>query len=284
MPDPFEALRTPIESVEPDPAFAGRLRSQVELVLSRSKEVTLTDQTRQVVPPVAEEEFRHGDVGYVSLWVPDEARARAFFAEVLGWPESGHRAPEWGGVMHGFAGGVEHGTLFLCFGVDDLASALDRVAAAGGSAESPSAEPWGATSMCTDNQGLRLALYELPHAGRGRRLPPNGERHGDVSYITMEVVDSALARSFYSSVLGWTFERGRVEDGWGPVDVAPMMGMSGGHDRMVVVPMYRVDEINAAVARVRQAGGTATDSEQQPYGWSAVCEDDQGTRFYLGEH
>ncbi|HKH87262.1 MAG TPA: VOC family protein, partial [Acidimicrobiales bacterium] len=101
---------------------------------------------------------------------------------------------------------------------------------------------------------------------------------------TMEVIDSGLARSFYASVLGWRFEPGRVEDGWGPVDVAPMMGMHGGQPQMVVVPMYRIDDINSGVERVRRAGGTATDPEQLPYGWSSVCEDDQGTRFYLGEH
>jgi predicted enzyme related to lactoylglutathione lyase len=62
-----------------------------------------------------------------------------------------------------------------------------------------------------------------------------------------------------------------------------MTGMAGGSDRPTVVPMYRVADIAAAVERVRSAGGTATDPEQQPYGVTAVCTDDQGTRFYLGE-
>jgi len=285
MPDPLEALRAPVEPVDPDSLFAARLRSQLELVLSRSKEVTLTVQARQATAGVpVQEEVRHGDVGYVSLWVPDEDRARRFFSAVLGWPESGHRVVDWGAVGHGFAGGVEYGTLFLCYGVDDLASALERVSAAGGEVGEQSTEPWGPTAMCSDNQGLSFALYELPASGRGPRLPLNGERHGDVSYITMGVVDSGLAREFYSEVLGWRFEPGRVEDGWGPVDVAPMVGLHGGEPRMAVVPMYRVDDVNAAVERVRIAGGTATDPEQQPYGWSSVCEDDQGTHFFLGEH
>ena len=62
-----------------------------------------------------------------------------------------------------------------------------------------------------------------------------------------------------------------------------MTGMHGGHDVATGVPMYRVDDIEAAVARVRAAGGTATDPERQPYGISAECVDDQGTRFYLGQ-
>jgi predicted enzyme related to lactoylglutathione lyase len=62
-----------------------------------------------------------------------------------------------------------------------------------------------------------------------------------------------------------------------------MTGLSGGHADVTVVPMWRVDDIEAAVARVRAAGGRATDPERQPYGISSDCEDDQGTRFYLGQ-
>jgi predicted enzyme related to lactoylglutathione lyase len=59
--------------------------------------------------------------------------------------------------------------------------------------------------------------------------------------------------------------------------------LSGGHDVTTVLPMYRVDDIDDAVARVRAAGGSATDPENQPYGLSSECVDDQGTRFYLGQ-
>jgi predicted enzyme related to lactoylglutathione lyase len=62
-----------------------------------------------------------------------------------------------------------------------------------------------------------------------------------------------------------------------------MTGLAGGHERSCIVPMYRVDDIAAAVVRVRATGGQSTDPQQQPYGISAECEDDQGTRFYLGQ-
>jgi predicted enzyme related to lactoylglutathione lyase len=48
--------------------------------------------------------------------------------------------------------------------------------------------------------------------------------------------------------------------------------------------MYRVDDIEEAVAQVRAHGGTATDPEVQPYGITSECVDDQGTEFYLGQH
>ena len=60
-----------------------------------------------------------------------------------------------------------------------------------------------------------------------------------------------------------------------------MTGMVGGADQPTVVPMYRVTDVASAVERVRAAGGTATDPERQPYGVTAVCTDDQGTRFHL---
>jgi predicted enzyme related to lactoylglutathione lyase len=66
-------------------------------------------------------------------------------------------------------------------------------------------------------------------------------------------------------------------------DVAPMVGLSGGHAVARTVPLYRVTDVVAAVDAVRAAGGAATDPEQQPYGVTSTCTDDQGTHFYLGE-
>ncbi len=229
--------------------------------------------------------IREGDVGYASLWVPDEARARRFFSDVLGWPLEGNRDVSWRAVSHGVTGGSELPTLFCAYAVEDVNDAARRVWEADGTAEEPVAEPWGRTVDCTDPEGLRFALYELPTDGAGRppRPLPNGERHGDLAYITMHSVSSEVARTFYSAVLGWRFVPGRIEDGWGLEGVAPMTGLSGGHDRPSIAPMYRVDDIAGAVRRVRAVGGTATDPELQPYGWSSECHDDQGTFFYLGQ-
>ena len=43
----------------------------------------------------------------------------------------------------------------------------------------------------------------------------------------------------------------------------------------------RVDDIHAAVAKVRELGGSATDPVNYDSGWSADCVDDQGTTFNL---
>jgi uncharacterized glyoxalase superfamily protein PhnB len=231
---------------------------------------------------------RPGDIGYVSLWVPDEEKAAVFFSRVLGWsyaPRTQGQSHQVAGRMlnHGLHGGHDRSTLFLCFMVDDLAAAADRVRAAGGWAGEPTREAWGLTAMCGDIEDTEFAMYQPPPGTPGLRLEANGSAHGDVAYITIEVRDSAPVRSFYGRVLGWQFSPGHVVDGWGTDDVVPMTGLSGGHERTTVLPMYRVDDIQVAVARVRGAGGTATDPERQPYGVSSQCADDQGTRFYLGQ-
>ena len=235
------------------------------------------------------ERIRTGDIGYVSLWVPDVERAATFFSAVLGWsfqPNSRgpNRMVEGTGISHGLAGGVDRPNMFLCFMVDDIGAALARVQSAGGTAEAPTAAPYGLIANCVDDDGTPFALYQPPAERPEARPAINGTRNGDISYITMEVRDSAKARAFYGSVLGWRFTPGHVDDGWAPDDVAPMTGMHGGHTLATVVPMYRVDDIRTAVAEVRARGGRATDPEQQAYGMSAECVDDQGTHFYLGQH
>jgi predicted enzyme related to lactoylglutathione lyase len=138
--------------------------------------------------------------------------------------------------------------------------------------------------MCVDDQEVPFAVFSPPPGAPVPRGPLNGARHGDVSYLTMEVADSSRARAFYGHVLGWRFSPGRVPDGWNVDGVVPMSGMHGGHETAAVVPVYRVDDIDAAVAAVRAAGGVASDPVTQPYGRLSECSDDQGTRFALGQH
>ena len=65
-----------------------------------------------------EVEYRHGDIAYTSLWVPDAARAAAFFSAVLGWtfagePDAGHARQVLGATpAQGIFGGHERSTLF----------------------------------------------------------------------------------------------------------------------------------------------------------------------------
>jgi len=248
-------------------------------------------------------ELREGDLGYVSLWVPDVARAARFFGGVLGWeyePASGPQGRRVAGrdLHHGLWGDQERSTLFCCFAVADVSAAARRVVDAGGTAGAPDRQRYGTVVDCVDDQGVPFALYEPPGGlaaagaagGPGGAAggvvagpPPNGTRQGDLAYVTMEVVDADRALAFYGHVVGWRADPGQVPNGWQIRDVAPMVGVHGGHEVATTVPMYRVDDVAAAVQAVRDLGGTASDPERQPYGITSLCVDDQGTRFYLGQ-
>ncbi|MDQ2726971.1 MAG: VOC family protein [Actinomycetota bacterium] len=238
------------------------------------------------------EQARHGDVGYVSLWVSDDALSAEFFASVLGWrytPAADHARLRDGGVpAQGLVGAAAletaghhlgDPTAYLSFVVDDVDAAVERVRAAGGTAADPSDTPYGRSAECSDDQGMEFALHQ---AGPGEPRPGSkGTGHGDVVYLTIEVVDGARARAFYGSVLGWTYAPGSVPDGRQVIGTAPMIGMRGGQDRATVVPSYMVDDIIAAVVRVRAGGGTSTEPEDQPYGRTVNCTDPSGMRYNL---
>lgn len=228
--------------------------------------------------------YRQGDVGYAWVSAPEPDRAAAFYAAVLGWEYSagsvpGGRNVEGQSMPLGIGPGAPG--LNLSYAVDDVAAAVERVRAAGGTATEPEDRPYGTAADCADDRGVPFSLHQ---AGTGSRPAENGARQGDLSYLTVEVVDSAAFREFYGPVLGWTFRGGQqLADGWAVDGVVPMTGMHGGNERVTAVPMWRVDDVSAAVERVRAGGGTATDPERMPYGTTSECTDDQGIRFYLGD-
>lgn len=225
---------------------------------------------------------RQGDIGYLWISSPDPERTAAFYRAVLGWEYAAGNAGGRDVTGQSLPMGVGAGEpgVHVGYAVDDVAAAVGRVRAAGGTASDPEDRPYGTAADGTDDQGVAFSLHT---AGEGPRSPENGARPGDLSYLTLEVVDTARARAFYGTVLGWTFDRGTVADGWTPQGVSPMTGMHGGNAQHEAVPMWKVADVPAAVARVRAAGGTSTDPEEMPYGITADCRDDQGMHFYLGD-
>lgn len=108
---------------------------------------------------------RHGELGYVTLGMPDADRAREFFGDVLGWRfTSGSVEQGWQveGIrpMAGLWGGALAPEVQLCFRVDDLDAAVRRVIANGGRAQEPTLEPYGRLVDCADDQGLQFQLWE----------------------------------------------------------------------------------------------------------------------------
>jgi len=229
-------------------------------------------------------QIQHGDVGYVSVWTPDADRAAAFYGHVLGWNYDSQTDQVTNTREHiGIYSVNVPPTLFCCYAVADLEGARQAILAAGGTVDEVEHFDFGTLRGATDANGMSFGVFQ-PNPGQARPAL-NGTGPGELSYITYEVPDSVAFKAFYSSVLYWTFEPGRIADGWQVEQTHPMAGVAGGSAQPVIVPMWTVEDIDAAVARVREAGGTVIDEpSQQPYGRSAQCTDDQGSRFYLGEH
>lgn len=227
--------------------------------------------------------IQHGDIGYVALWVPDPQRAAQFYRQVLGWqwdPDSNQVTNTTGPI--GIHRVPDARTMFCCYAVTDLDAARQAIIDGGGRPGPTREFDQGTVLDATDALGNPLAVYRP--SGDTPRPALNGAGPGELSYVTFEVRDAAVFRDFYGRLLGWTFTPGRVDDGWTIEPVHPMAGVAGGIANQVTVPMWTVDDIDAAVQRVREAGGTVIEEPaQQPYGRSAQCLDDQGMRFYLGQ-
>jgi len=234
-------------------------------------------------PVMPVELIRHGDLGYVSVWSPDADAAAAFYGHVLGWTydPSTHQVTNTDQPV-GIHAVDARPTMFCCYAVSDLRAAARVIVDAGGEAGAEREFGFGAVLDATDPMGTAFAVYRP--ADETARPKLNGAGPGELSYVTHEVSDSAAFRAFYGQVMGWTFEPGRIDDGWQIAGTHPMGGVAGVSAEPTTVPMWTVADIDDAVARVREAGGAVLqEPNRQPYGVMAECRDDQGTRFYLGQ-
>ncbi|HEX5402029.1 MAG TPA: VOC family protein [Pseudonocardiaceae bacterium] len=101
---------------------------------------------------------------------------------------------------------------------------------------------------------------------------------GDLAYSSLLVPDLARASAFYGTVLGW-----QIEDGSGSdrriVGVTPPMGLGGDTPAATLFLCHAVDDVEAAVSRIRAAGGQAEEPVERPFGVLADCVDNQGMRL-----
>ena len=93
--------------------------------------------------------------------------------------------------------------------------------------------------------------------------------------------DAHRAKEFYQAVLRVPFSSGHP-GAWRTGETRPPLGILSSEGAEPEVQLsYRVDDIAAAVERVRTAGGHADEPERKPYGLLAECVDDQGATFRL---
>lgn len=98
-------------------------------------------------------------------------------------------------------------------------------------------------------------------------------------YFVLPVRDLARASAFFGGVFGWRFsETGHIE-----TIADPHGGLAAGRGDGVHPQLWlAVDDVPAAVGRVRELGGESTDVQESRSGWSADCRDPSGTAFSIG--
>lgn len=297
MTDPMDALRAPVQPVDPDPTFAARLRERLRRAVLDLPGGAMTETTGTTTDRTAEEvAWPPTLTPYIA--VRDARRALDWYVEVFGAHRRGdaYVMPD-GSIGHAELG-IGDAVLMLAEGstevpvqppegrgphshtihaqVDDVEDTVRRARQGGAEVErEPVTEPYGRVAVIIDPFGHRWLLNQAP--GRATRV-----RHGDVGYVTLVVPNDERAKEFYRGVLGWQFSTGSIEHGWNVDDVRPPIGLWGSPEQPHEVQLcYRVSDIRAAAERVRQHGGEAGDIDRKPYGLLIECVDNQGAHFQL---
>ncbi|WP_455353189.1 VOC family protein [Streptomyces sp. SYSU K217416] len=112
---------------------------------------------------------------------------------------------------------------------------------------------------------------------------------GEISFFELGVADADRARTFYGGLFDWTFEPG-TPDGGGFAIRTPQVpgGLHGGDAGASPYVFFKVDDIEAALTRVLELGGTVeafdagADAESiAQFGHFKLCRDNQGSPFGL---
>jgi uncharacterized glyoxalase superfamily protein PhnB len=297
MTDPFEALREPVTPADPDPGFAEQLRMRLTREVLTPAGGTMSQQS---TPARLEREPAKAPTLTPYIVVSDARRAVDWYVEVLGAQRRGEfHVNADGTVGHGEVGlgdavlmfseasdlwpevpvrAPESPTTFshtLHLEVDDVDATTERARRGGATVErEPADQPYGRGSVVVDPFGHRWILLRPP-AG-GTRM-----RQGDVANVMMTAPDPDRARDFYEAVLQVPFSPGHPGT-WRTAETTPPLGIRpSGTAQSEVQLSYRVDDIAAAIERVRASGGRADGPERRPYGLHAECVDNQGATFRL---
>jgi uncharacterized glyoxalase superfamily protein PhnB len=318
MSDPMDALRLPVVPVAPRPEFAAQLRSRLQGWLGGDDDETRVADVSPIIPhlsvrgaaeaiawyvevfgarlqddPIVEES---GRVGHAELVV---GGALVFLADEY---------PELDIVSPLSRGGP---SLALQLAVVDCDAVFARAITAGATARrEPADQFYGArTAAIRDPWGHEWSLHQhleaVTRAQMSERLADTGwgdfatvdlgsrggdepahdqhraaDRLGDMGYFTIDVPDPDAAASFFGELFGWRVEQGNLEEGRHIASIAPPGGIHGG--RPVGYTLYfRVDDLQAAAARVRELGGEVLALAEYESGGNATCRDPQGLPFEL---
>ena len=221
------------------------------------------------------------DLYYFTLSIPDVERGKQFYESLFGWKlrpsgpgsyhiENSHRP---GSIASGSGG--DGPTIYLF--ADDPQAAVDAVRANGGEATDVQDARSGPYARCIGPGGVHFSLGRLRDELAEEATTSDGAT-GELGYFVLPVPDVNVGKVFYGGVFGWEFAPG---DQYAHV---PAMRPAGG---LVVDAAewpslwFQVSDIRAKLGEVTALGGAAAEASESESGWSAACNDDQGTRFNL---
>lgn len=115
--------------------------------------------------------------------------------------------------------------------------------------------------------------------------------NGDLSFFEIGVEDAARGGTFYGGLFGWRVEPGPSGgDGFEISTPGVRGGLHGGDPAASPYLFFEVDDMDAALQRVRDLGGSVDDVDlgSDPdsvarFGRFTLCHDDQGSPFGLHE-
>jgi predicted enzyme related to lactoylglutathione lyase len=247
-----------------------------------------------------------GQFVWFELMTTDIAAASAFYGAVAGWSAADSGMPGMayaivsansvmvGGVTELPASAREAGGRPGWVGyiaASDVDAFASRVVAAGGAIHrGPDDIPGvGRFAVAADPQGAVFVLFKSATTEQEPTIARN--MIGHVGWHELHASDHAAALTFYSDLFGWV--AGDAID-MGPMGTYQIFTLDGSMlGGMMTAPpgapvrgwLYyiNVDEIDAAIARVKDSGGTVLNGPHQVPGgsWIAQCADPQGAMFAL---
>jgi predicted enzyme related to lactoylglutathione lyase len=248
----------------------------------------------------------HGNFVWYELMTSDTDAAEAFYKTVNGWTaqDSGMPGPKYtilaaGGVGIGGLMAVPEearqmgaGPAWLGYvNVEDVDASAEDVKDAGGAVHrAPDDIPGvGRFAVVADPQGAVFMLFK--NAGGPARPKVAPGTPGHVGWHELHATDREAAFEFYADVFDWT--KGEAHD-MGPMGVYQLFSTGEVPDGGMITRMegtpgpfwlyyFNVDAIDAAVGRVKGAGGVVMNGPHQVPGgsWIAQCTDPQGAMFAL---
>lgn len=318
MSDPMDALRLPVVPIAPRPEFAAQLRSRLQGWLGGDDDPAPAVEARPIVPSLTVRGAADAIGWYVDVFGAElqgdpivEDSGRVGHAEVVvggALVFVNDEYPELDILSPVSRGGP---SLQLQLPVVDCDASFARAVAAGASVRREPADqfygartaairdPWGhdwslyqhVEDVTQDQMSERLAgtewgdfaTLDLGSRGDAPTHDQNraADRVGDLGYFTMDVPDPDRAASFFGQLLGWRIEQGNLEQGRHIASIAPPGGIHGGAAQVGYTMYFRVDDLAAAAARVRELGGEAGDVADYESGGSVSCRDPQGLPFEL---